>query len=314
MSSYSQNNPINGYISSYGDYEDIKGCVESIKINVQFENENPQYRWLNLYKIFYSQNQKRIVRLDYDKSFSEDPFQRIKYDSLDRVTLLKRKRNDTTTLVIKQFFNNESIYPDSTNFYNKVLKKTKQYINYFNDTTVIKQELYTNDILRTYKTFDYDTNNKLIKVIDINTKNGFGVTLGSSITGGKPKKYLNENDTIKYKHSMNGDTIVVSEYEKGKLQKVIKEIKSNDFSIRIVKNYFSSNFTLWNYHYSSRDSSFIRSMSINKDGKIKSSTNSIMYNSQTEYDEMNNWIKKTYIKNGKINRIVHRDIQYYRKD
>lgn len=334
----SQNNPINSYYSRFSESINFQDCVKSIEVRRYILFNSISRKRIDtisdFYKVFYSKNQKLKQRLGFHKSFSEDPLQIMEYDSLRRITLLERKRNDTTTLVIKQFFNNESIYPDSTNFYNKVLKKTKQYINYFNDTTVIKQELYTNDILRTYKTFDYDTNNKLIKVIDINTKNGFGVTLGSSITGGKPKKYLNENDTTEYKYSKSGDTLIISEYRDRVLKKIKKEFISNKFSLIITERYGFGYLGYSTYQYKLKDTIIKIERSYSKDRKIKSFQESIStrkniisktnYNLtndtpsettttiiKTEFDEYGNWIKKKYIKDDSVEKWFLRKFEYY---
>ena len=109
------------------------------------------------------------------------------------------------------------------------------------DASVVKQETYTNDTLRSYIVFEYDSNNRLKKQININTNNGFGIILDKSFTGNTTKKYLNENDTITYKNVEIGDTLVTSKYTTNpqvtiKRRKIAYSNKFHSFS-RVICNH-----------------------------------------------------------------------------
>lgn len=335
---YSQRNPINNYISHLDTLNfQFKGCVKSISVNnlffkkhdsIHYERDSIRSR---VQKLVFSKNGNRITRMDYSNSFNEEPWQIIGYDSLGRVIEIKRKNNDEYSYIIKQYFNGKSVLPDSTNFYLDD-NLNQQYINFFRDTIVIRQEHYRRDILKSFDLLEYDNLNRLVKKIWVNTKNGYGVTIDKSLTGDKSIKYLNLNDTIEYKHSMEGDSIVVSKYNKGKLQEIKKEFKSDEIRVFIKEDHHLGDIIYWNHKYFTKDSIFIRHRRLVRDKKSVSDSKTIINNNwirssysingvvRTDistiidisvYDNYNNWIKKTYVKDGKVVRMVEREIEYY---
>lgn len=84
--------------------------------------------------------------------------------------------------------NNFSEYPDSLTIYATENHKTERYINHFDKKLLIKQEHYTQDTLRHYKTYQYDKKSRLIKGSFNDTKNGWGINIGKSIIGLKRRK------------------------------------------------------------------------------------------------------------------------------
>src|SRR5690606_24488730 len=73
--------------------------------------------------------------------------------------------------------------------------------------------------------------------IKVNTKNGFGITLGKSITGTEDIKHLNPNDSTTFSYSYRGDTLIKKEYDKGELEKIIKTITNNQHKTEIIQDY-----------------------------------------------------------------------------
>lgn len=314
--SYSQENPIKDLIIYQ--YSDFKGCVKSISVNnTRYNLYNPisnkkDETGTRLYQELYSENQIRRVRFEYNKSFNEEPYQKTEFDSLGRVELLKRSKNYYYyDLTLKQFFSNQSMYPDTVSLLKNDTINIEKYINYFRDTLVVKQEYYLRDTLRTFLIFEYDSLDRLIKKIDVNTKNGFGITLDKSFTGDKTVKHLNPNDTTYYKHTMEGDSTVISEYRNGDLQEVKKKYKSHDFYIKVVEDVGFSNSSYLNHYFSSKDSLSHRVRYIDRNGKVEHDIKTVTYISVNEYDKVGNWIKKTFVKDGKIDRVVKREIKYY---
>ncbi len=316
--SYSQKNPTKDLITSQ--YSDFKGCVKSISVkNTRYNLYNPISKkkdeiGTRLYQELYSENQIRRERFEYNKSFNEEPYQKIEFDSLGRVELLKRNKNYYYhDLTIKQFFSNQSMYPDTVSLFKNDTIKKEQYINYFRDTLVVKQDYYQRDTLRSFLILEYDSLDRLIKKIKVNTENGFGITLDKSFTGDKTVKHLNPNDTIEYKHSMDRDSIVISEYRNSDLWEVKKEYKSHGFYVKVVEEYRFSNSFYWNHYFSSKDSLSHRFRYIDRNGKVKHDIKTVTYISVNEYDKVGNWIKKIFVKDGKVDRVVKREIEYYRE-
>jgi hypothetical protein len=333
---FPQKNPINGYAVKVNDIEFLD-CVKSLSIKTQKFSKRKQkidtFQILN--KIFIDEDKKITKRLDFRKSFkNENPWQIIEYDKYNRIKSLKRTHNDSITLVIKQFFTNNTIYPDSTNFYYKGKIKSKQYKNVFKDLLVIKQEFYTADTLRSYSTFQYDSKNRLIKELDINTKNGFGVTFDKSFTGSKTEKQLNPNDSITYRYQKLGDTLQIRIEKQNKLYKIKKEFINNEIKLDVNEKYIWGYLSEIQYNYKWKDSSKYLTKRFDRNGDLISYYKSTIFpdkiiqkrkyslnESSTEnidtttieviFDEKGNWIKKFYKKNDFIDRIITREIEYY---
>lgn len=333
---FPQKNPINGYVIKVNEIE-FKDCVKSLSIKRQNfskrEEKIDTFQILN--KIYFDENKNIERRLDYRKSFNnETPWQIIEYDKFNRIKSLERSHNDSISLIIKQFFSNNSIYPDSTNFYHKGEIKTQQYQNYFKNSLVIKQEFYTTDTLRNYTTFEYDSTARLIKELDINTKDGFGIILDKSITGYKTEKHLNPNDSLTYQYQLIGDTIQIRIERQNKLYKLKKELLSQDIKLKIDEEYIWGYLSKIEYNYKWNDSTKNYSKRFDRNGDLVSYFNTSVFPDkiihkwrysitdssperidttkiETTYDKKNNWIKKIYRKNDFIDKIIIREIEYY---
>lgn len=323
---YSQLQPVEQYILPIR-YLDYKECVNSIRVKSLYFKARK-----NVIDTIITENKaefengklKSLLSIDNNTAL---PSQEIKYDTLERITNLKRKVYNNKTFHIIQFFSNSSQYPDSTNFYLDD-HKNESYINTFRDTLVIKQEQYTRDTLRSFRTFKYDNKNRLIGEYRINTKDGFGMTLGKSITGTKDIKTLYPNDTIIYCYYKAGDTLIRQKYSNGKLDNINKSVTYNNQKIDVLEEYRN------NYSFNKKitksfeDSTIVSRYLINANLDTISSISIFTSDKEiltwseidnhprlriiikTEYDSLNNWIKKTKINDNVVKSEIIREINY----
>jgi hypothetical protein len=308
------------------EYDDINyfHCVKSINVKIDNYSKN-ETQPSRFFKLVFFNDSKIKEWFDYGNSFEENPIGIFKYDSLKRPTLVEWRKNDTTTYKKEQYFTKNNLIPDSINVYYNGKTIGTHYKNYFRDSKVVKQETYTNDTLRSYIVFEYDSNNRLKKQININTNNGFGIILDKSFTGNTTKKYLNENDTITYKNVEIGDTLVTSKYIRNELRKIEKHLITKKYSIEVIEDYTFGYLFSTNSNFSSTDSIIEIGRWFDREGKEKGHwkrtiTSQINILEGTEentvtkiervYDENKNWIKKTFIKDDFVTRVIHRKIVY----
>jgi hypothetical protein len=326
-----QEKSIDDYVSNIWNI-DHTGSVKSIFIErLEFyrnkESRIDTSRITN--KVFYDKKNNLIKRNDYSEGLKE-PTQVIYYDTLNRVSKIIRKYKGEITEVFKQYFSSISEYPDSLNIFEKGIKT--QYINHFSNALLTKKEFFRNDTLRHYNLYQYNSH-QLTKKLFINTKNGFGVILDKSFTGNKTEKQLNANDSTIYKNYKKLDTLIVKTYRYNKLDKTIKKLKNEDIEIEVVEDFWEEKLTSRFSRYKWKDSikteyiHFNSKLGINnyknittsKDKIIKRWKNSMtnerpenveIKTIQTKYDNFNNWIRKTYILDGFIEKEINRKIEY----
>jgi hypothetical protein len=332
---FAQNDAINrfAYPPRNIDYND---CIKSItNYNYSFKrNKETVDTVKTINKIQF--NKKGIItkQWNFNKSI-EDPWQIIEHDNKGRILTISRKNKDKISLFAKQFFNNFSEYPDSLNIYRGKKSKTDQYINHFNKKLLVKQEYYTQDTLRHYNTYQYDKKSRLIKESFINTENGWGITIGKSITGNKDEKTLNSNDYTTYDYNKFKDTMVITKTKftpKHTYKEIKKELKSNNYLFEVKEEYdndylhqsthtYTSKDSIFNctYYYKNKKeiSRFYKTITtptsivsnwnsdINKDKESIQTTNI-----EIELDKFNNWTKKTYFTNNIITELITREIEY----
>lgn len=329
-----QNKTIDAYVSNIWNIEH-KGSVKSIFIErLDFDKKNDlkidTSRYTN--KVFFDKKDNLVKRYDYSNSFKE-PTQIVNYDTLNRISKIKREHNGKITEIINQYFSNSSKIPDSLNIFENGIIKREQIINHFLNNLLIKQEFFRNDTLRHYNLYKYNSENQLIKKLFINTRNGYGVTLDKSITGNKSKKHLNPNDSIIYKYQEKKDTLIIKEYKYNKLYKIIKKIKNKNLELKIEDDFWNGKLESRFSNYKWKDSikteylRFNEKLEVNEYRNITSSKNKIIEkwkysinnespenvkikDIKTQYDQFNNWIKKTYILNGVIKKEINRKIEY----
>ena len=333
---FSQNDAINRFVLPTKDI-DFVGDVKNITIHHYSFSKNKKtvdtVKTIN--KILF--DKKGIITKQFNcvKSI-EDPWQTIEYDNKGRIKTIFRKNNDKISLFAEQFFNDFSEYPDSLNIYRGEKGKTEQYINTFNGKLLVKQEFYTQDTLRHYNTYQYDKKSRHLIESFINTKNGWGIVIGKSITGGKDEKTLNSNDYTTYGYSKSKDTMVITKTKftpKHTYKEITKKLKSENFIIEIKEEYDNNYFEKSTFTYTSKDSIsnnifyYNNKREISRYYKTITTPNSQIGNWNSEVnkekestqtinieiilDKFNNWTKKTYLSDNIITRIITREIEYY---
>lgn len=313
---------------------DFNGCVKSIAIkSFSFDKKNETIDTTTIaYKVYFAKNGNIAKQINFDKSL-ENEWKTIEYDELERIKTIKIKEDGKTMLISEQFFNNFSNYPDSTNIYHDGNKYKEKYINLFNKKNLIKQEYYAQDTRRYYNTYIYDKKNRLIKDNFYNTKNGFGITLGKSITGDKDEKTLWPNDSTIYEYKKIKDTLITIKLERKGWKEIKKELKSNIFTLEILEKYNRDFLENSRYTYKSKDSIFDCTYYYNEKREIRSFYKTITtpksivsnwkndffnneertetVNIEIEYDAYKNWIKKRYSKDKIVISQVTREIEYH---
>ena len=333
---FAQNNAVSRFVYPPRNI-DFSGCTKSITTyNYSFKtNKETIDTTKTVDKILF--NKKGTIKKQWNCNNSvDDPRQIIEYDNKGRILTISRKNKDGISLFAQQFFNNFSEYPDSLNIYRGEKRKTDQYINHFNKKLLVKQEYYTQDTLRHYNTYQYDKRNRLIRESFINTKNGWGITIGKSITGNQDEKTLNSNGYTTYHYDNYKDTIVITKTKftpKHTYKEVKKELKKNTYSLEVKDEYNNDYLHQSTHSYTSKDSIFYCTYyyknkkeisrfyrTVTKPNVQVGSWNSNVGTDQestqttkidTVLDKFNNWTRKSYSTNNITTQLIIREIEYY---
>ncbi len=315
-------------------FQDFKGEVRSLTVNVL---DISLYRDVPDTLVFvdrtvYSPTKIPTSRYFYRKNTDEEPWQVLTFDHKGRkVHLIRKDDNNKIVTVINQFFRDNQKYSDSLVILDKEFGRTEIWRNHFRDSLVVRQDLFTNDTLRKYYLYDYDALGRVIKELRVNTKNGFGITLGSGITGGKPEKYINPNDSILYAYESRGDTIVTKEFKKGRLTNIEKRTTTENFEyvhneiynswglFRLYESftYPDSVISKW-YYLTEGDTTKIV---IAKQSQLGSESSTYYSEKPSEpsllltkktwvYDDIGNWVLREEKSKSHL-RIITREIEYY---
>lgn len=140
----------------------------------------------------------------------------------------------------------------------------------FNKKNLIRQEYYVQDTLRHYNTYICDNKKRLIKDNFYNTKNGFVINLGKSITGHKDEKTIHSNDSIIYEYKKIKDTLITIKHQPKIWNEIKKQIKSNNFSSVIVEKYNRDFLDNARHTYKSKESIFDSTYYYNGKKEIRS--------------------------------------------
>ncbi|MEZ7504763.1 hypothetical protein [Flavobacterium sp. Arc2] len=323
------------YKSDYEYLEHLHSPKSIFIENYEFDNKGKKKNDLsNNYKAIYDSRNQIIKHLVYSKN-SQNPFKVTTYDSLNRISKVEINRENGNGEIVLQYFNRDLQFPDSLKIFSKEMVERSRIINHFKDNLIKRRDLIEKDTLRYYSLFEYDSKNNLIKELNINTKNGFGVInkLGYSTT-----KTLNPNNSTLYNHTKAGDTIIINRerylglvvteknYENDNVVINIEEQtstksgltfqKSTNFkwkdSTKIEHKYFKDKYVLESYYstYIYQDkiiSKWINPIMMDNGEPEKQEVTQI----QTTFDKKGNWIKKTYIRNEFKVKEVIRTIEYF---
>ncbi len=283
---------------------------------------------------YFYKNLKPQKRTYYYLDFSK-PHKITHFDTLGRI-ILGANPIKYGAYTSKFHYTGNSIKPDSIDKYWNDSILVSQYINYFKNERIVRQDYIRKDTVRTFVTLEYDSIKRLIRKIDHNTKYGKGFSFGNGFTkDGKTKKILDPNDTTLYKHKINKDTLITSIYRKGKLRTVEKTLSIKELNIKVTENHRFGYVSEREIKYMWPDSSKYAKERFDEKRKIRSYryTNinpnktisryhdkfyfrnkperKTVLNVNTLYDSKDNWIKKVYIRNNLISRITIRKIEYF---
>jgi hypothetical protein len=323
------------YKSEYEHLEHVNSPKSIFIENYEFDNRGKKKNHLSKnYKVIYDSQNKITQHLVFGKN-SKNPFKITTYDSLNRISKIEINRENKNGEIVIQYFNRVIQFPDSLKIFSIEMIERRKFINHFKDNLLKRRDLIEKDTLRYYSLFEYDSKNKLIKELNINTKNGFGVI---NKLGYSPTKTLYPNDSTLYNYTKSGDTIIVNRerylglvvteknYKNDNVVINVEEQTSTKSGLRFQKitNFKWKDSTKIEHKYF-KDKDVLKSYYntyIYQDKIISQWKNPIMMDNgesekqeitkvQTTFDKKGNWIKKTYIRNEFKVKEVRRTIEYF---
>ena len=179
----------------------------------------------------------------------------------------------------------------------------------------------------------YNNHGHIIRSILHSTPNGYGITIGASITGDEDKFIPNPSDTVHYYRTydsigeitsitthrlgrpfkretftISNDTLITRiedyrrfEEEPWRLEKIIKEI--DDLRIEFIPLSNFSDDIIWIYENG------LRTKTIRLDNDKITEVINITY--QNTYDPRGNWIERKKFRDGELVQVIRREIEYY---
>jgi len=316
---------------------DFKGCVKKITLkNLSLDRMSAKKDSVKtISEVFFSKNGKiQLVKLYDDET--KDSWREIELDALERIRNISQNNSILKLTYLNQYFSNNSEFPDSTKS-NANENYKEKYINRFTNNLVTKQERYVNDTLKDYRIYKYNKGNQLIEDFYFNPENDSDETLVTSDSkDGSKLSFYPERQTL-YEYKKDKDTATVIKISpKYSRREVTKKVKNKNFELKIVENYekdflerkeinWTSKDSLSNRIYIYKGSKEVRDYYFsfqNPKKMVYKSKNDFYNNGQEEeeatiynidivYDKFKNWIKKTRSKEGKIESITERKIDYY---
>jgi hypothetical protein len=311
---------------------DFNGNVKKITLKIFELNKKAQKidTTKTISEIYFS-TLKKIVKINkFDKSL-DNLWSITEFDKLERIKTISRKNEGKMFNSVVQYYSAENEFPDSTNIYFNENYKEK-YINYFKNNYVIKQEHFVNNELQDYRLYKYNDKNQLIEDLYLNPENDTDETV--VFKGESQMTFYPERLTIYEYKEINDTLISIKIRPKFNLKEVTKKLKTKKYSLEIKEDYdndYLKNSRL-NYTYKDSINEFSYYYKNNKEikdyYKTTSTINNVTSKWKTEgygnneertdiiridviYDKHKNWIKKTYSKENKTNRIIERQIEYY---
>lgn len=315
---------------------DFKGCVKKITLkNLSLDRMSAKKDSVKtISEVFFSKNGKiQLVKL-YENDI-KNSWRDIEFDALERITNISQNNAILKLTFVNQYFSSNSEFPDSTKS-NANENYREKYINRFTNNLVTKQEHYVNDTLQDYRLYKYNKENQLIEDLYNNPENDSDETLITSDSkDGYKLSFYPERQTL-YEYKKDKDTTIVTKISpKYSRREMTKKVKNKKFEVKIIENYEKDFLERKEINWTSKDSLSTR-VYLYKGNKVtdyyfsfqtpkkivyKSKSNS--YNNEQEeeritiydidivYDKFKNWIKKTRLKEGKIESVTERIIDYY---
>lgn len=316
---------------------DFKGHVQKIAIkDSKFETlKEKKDTVVTQSEFYFSKEGKLIQEKNFGKNL-DDLTQIVDYSGIDKINTISRKKSDSFSVVLKQYFGEHSKYPDSIYIYRPEYSEVEKYINNFENNSLAKQSRFSNNKLVDYRIYKYDSNNRLIEELYKNPENESGEEVTSKEVNGTIRMSFYPQRQILYEYRVNNDTLIRIKIRPGKLvfKEVKKELKKKKYSLDIEEEYENEYLKRTAFLYKSKDStaSIITLYRGDKEisscyktfispTKIISISKSDFYSNNMErkstieiktvFDTHNNWIKKTYFKDKKAENVIERKIEYY---
>ncbi|MFH7000307.1 hypothetical protein ACHRVZ_20505 [Flavobacterium sp. FlaQc-57] len=333
---FSQNNNIDKKYLIPFDIE-FKGCVKKITLKtLRIDRMSTKIDSVKTNSEVSFSNNGKVQYLKLYDYRTMDSWRDIEFDALERIKNISKNNGILKVTYLNQYFSGNSEFPDSTKS-NIDEKYREKYINRFTNNLVTKQERYVNDTLQDYRLYKYNKQNQLIEDLYHNPENDSDETLITSDSkDGYKLSFYPERQTL-YEYKKDKDTtIVIKISPKYSRREVIKRAKNKNFELKIVENYSKDFLERKEINWTSKDSLSTRvyvymgnkevrdyyfSFQTPKKIVYKSKSNSYnyeqeeekitVYNIDTVYDKFKNWIKKTRSKDGEIESITERKIDYY---
>lgn len=310
---------------------DYNGSVANIKVITKYKEESIEAFVTSRKEVYIFTSEGKlsgIKRLDPETNKLISAFY---FDEHERVRRTENKRGiaseyvyDDGKLTSKwiRFNNPSSSYLNIEFFYEEVDSNVRPKLR--------KKYRNTGELADSTKYY-YNSNGDLVRSITHNTPNGYGITIDASITGDEDEFIPNSSDTVRYHHTYNSDGEItsVTTYRFGKpfkretystindtsitliersylsfdqtfgLEKTIKEI--GDYKIEYIP--INSGDITWVYKDNLRVKSLLR-----RNNEIIEEINNEY---QKRYDSFGNWTERKRYRNGELNQIVTREIEYY---
>ncbi|MBW1655113.1 hypothetical protein [Flavobacterium quisquiliarum] len=265
-------------------------------------------------------------------SFLNNSWKIIELDKLERITKISFKRGDSITNPIKQYYSNDSNFPDST-LINTDKNYKEKYVNTFNNKKVVKYEYFVNDKLKDFRIYKYNDKGQLIEDFYTSTENDSDQTLISKEADNGVMLSFYPERKIFYEYEKKKDTIItITIRPKFAMKEIRKSLKKPNFNFEIFEKYENNILVKKEITTTLKDSISEFHFRYDGNGQIDSYYNTFtnprkritkytlskndkeslyIVNIDIVYDRFKNWIKKTYLINDKISGITERKIEYH---
>lgn len=328
---HSQNNVIDKSLIIPKDIE-FNGSVKKIIVKKLTINKNATNKdsLKGIAEVYFTKK-GNIKTLKICNDLKTNFFSIVEFDNLNRIKKILHERDNNSTTFVEQFFRKTNEFADSTLIFREN-NNIEKYINHFKRNLIIKEEHFYNNKLQDYRTYKYNNQNQLIEDLYSNPEIDTDETV-----------VFKENYEISvyperltlYEHKKENDTIITIKIRpKSSIKEVIKNIKTNKFTLEINEKYKDESLKSTRTIYTSKDSISNISIHFKKNREIERYyktfitpnkelivwTNGISNNEKENtdvthinivFDKFKNWTKKIYSKNNLIIKILEREIEYY---
>lgn len=309
---------------------DVPKSVKNIQVTFENLDRNDSLKVDYIRKFYFRENGK-IKKAAFINPETQLSWKEYFYDEHGRITLNILARDKPYVFYNYQYFDSllvtkrYEMNPEGQilrkNYieYHSSLMKPKAFKTFRNDSTLADSTLLT-----------YTKYGDLKARIFLNTPNGYGITVGKSITGDKDEFTAWPSDTTQYEYKYNakGEILERKKFDSGELEEVINYVRKADTLITITKDIgidqsvnnivkrkefgpFTETTYEWEY--------FPKSRYFEKNSRLKwvekfEEKNVIERNNYTyeiTRDNKGQMIQQKQFKDGKLTQIITHEIEYW---